>query len=56
MRRAARQDAKVPRSEFVSDSAAKQQEASATTRVLAKTHLAGVYRTLEGLRGAAQPA
>jgi hypothetical protein len=56
MRRAARQDAKAPRSEFVSDSAAKQHEASVTTRMAAKTHLAGVYRTLEALRGAAQPA
>ena len=56
MRCAARQDAKAPRSEFVSDSAVKQLEASAATRMAAKTHLAGVYRALEALRGAAQPA
>jgi hypothetical protein len=55
MRRAARQDAKVPRSEFMPDSTAKQHEASAETRMLAKTHLAGVYGALEALRAAGQP-
>jgi len=50
MRLAARRDAKAPFAEFVSDTNAKQHQATKVIRVAAQRHLDNVYRALEALR------
>jgi hypothetical protein len=50
MRLAARRDAKAPFVEFVSDTNAKQHQATEVIRVAAQRHLDNVYRALEVLR------
>ncbi len=49
MRRAARRSAKAPREAFVSDTIAKQKEATAPVRQAVDRHLADVYLRLEAL-------
>ena len=51
MAAAARRDAKTPQLEFVDDSAAKQNEATASLRALAERHLGEIYRRLEAASG-----
>jgi len=50
MRRAARQDAKMPSIAFTEDTEAKQNDATEALRGLAERHLGGVYRALEAMR------